>query len=238
MKELRNSDWVEAPELTEKFPMRTKTMPGLYANIAKALLSSVPAKVTLSAHIAKDKKVYTLQEYFNDLYNEVFASTIKGRKLSEGEKAMQKAIVAGVATPLVKAQTAGGITIDASLPSLVELQQNGMISPELLKNAGEQLQSIEREYGKGAVASFLRDLNAPKNQHVCGHCAQQEISFGEMRWPYTTSPNINDINETAAYQQMLLKKVHTLLKSKVASAPAADRAHYDFLLRQTSNAVK
>jgi len=238
MKELRNSSWIEAPELTEKFPLRLKTTPALYSLVAKNLISLIPENVTLSSHVATGKKVYTVQEYFNDLYNEVFASTINGRKLTDGEKTMQKAIVAAVAKPMVTAKNATKIAVNASLPSLEELQFLGLINPILVERLGGKLQEIESEYGKGAVATALRDVNGLVEKG-CGHaaCTHQTTDFGETRSAFTRKVVLDNINEMAAYQQAMLKKINILMKSKVVSAPTADRAYYDYLLTQTNNAL-
>lgn len=49
---------------------------------------------------------------------------------------------------------------------------------------------------------------------------------------------ITEINDIAVYQLALLEKINSLLKTKINSAPVADRAHYTYLYRQVSKALK
>ena len=52
-----------------------------------------PVNVTLSASVAEPGKAYTIKNYYDDLYAELFASCAGGKKLSAEEKTLQREIL-------------------------------------------------------------------------------------------------------------------------------------------------
>ena len=196
------------------------------ALVASNLLTTIPTNVTLSAHVAQEKNAYTIQEYFNDLYNEVFSSTLRDRKLTNEEKILQRSIVTAMAKPMIAEKNAQKITadpivtIEPSLPSLEELRFPGLIHPVLLDRFETQLEYLEEKFGKGAVASAL--------------LTEQ---FGESRFPFQKAVKVNDISEIDIYKQNMVDKINKLLKNKRTNAHADDKAHYEYLWRQTRNAL-
>ena len=226
LKELRSCDWINNPELTNKFPLHTKMSSKICALVASNLLTTIPTNVTLSAHVAQEKNAYTIQEYFNDLYNEVFSSTLRDRKLTNEEKILQRSIVTAMAKPMIAEKNAQKITadpivtIEPSLPSLEELRFLGLIHPVLLDRFETQLEYLEEKFGKGAVASAL--------------LTEQ---FGESRFPFQKAVKVNDISEIDIYKQNMVDKINKLLKNKRTNAHADDKAHYEYLWRQTRNAL-
>ena len=226
LKELRSCDWINNPQLTEKFPLHTKMSAKICSLVASNLLTTIPTNVTLSSHIAPEKTAYTIREYFDDLYNEVFFSTLQNRKLTDEEKILQRAIVTAMAKPMIAEKNAQKITsdpiisIETSLPSLEELRVLGLIHPALQDRFDAQLEYIEEKFGKGAVASAL--------------LTEQ---FGESRLPFQRTVDVNNISEINVYKQTMISKIDKLLKSKLNNAHVEDLAHYEYLWRQTRNAL-
>lgn len=226
LKELRSCNWINNPQLTEKFPLHTKMSAKICSLVASNLLTTIPTNVTLSSHIAPEKTAYTIREYFDDLYNEVFFSTLQNRKLTDEEKILQRAIVTAMAKPMIAEKNAQKITsdpiisIETSLPSLEELRFLGLIHPALQDRFDTQLEYIEEKFGKGAVASAL--------------LTEQ---FGESRLPFQRTVDVNNISEINVYKQTMISKIDKLLKSKLNNANVEDRAHYEYLWRQTRNAL-
>ncbi len=226
LKELRSCDWLNNSELTDKFPLHTKMSSKICNLVANNLLTTIPTNVTLSSHVAQEKTAYTIREYFDDLYNEVFSSTLQNRKLTDEEKILQRSIVTAVAKPMIAEKNAQKITsdpvvtIETSLPSLEELRFLGLIHPVLQDRFDTQLQYLEEKFGKGAIASAL--------------LTEQ---FGESRFPFQKTVKINDISEIDIYKQNMVSKIDKLLKSQLNNAHAEDRAHYEYLQRQTRNAL-
>ena len=99
MNELRNCEWLDDSELLNKFGVRIN-MSSKLAGLHQQLLGKTLEKVVLASHMAKNQNPYTLQEYMNDLYAELFASTIKGKRLTDTEKGLQRGIVTSLTQAL------------------------------------------------------------------------------------------------------------------------------------------
>ena len=91
--QLRSSSWINDPDVTSNLPLAAPQSNKICAQVAKALASTVPANVILASFVPGEDKPYTVNEYYNDLYNEVFASSIAGRKLTSEEKTLQREVL-------------------------------------------------------------------------------------------------------------------------------------------------
>lgn len=226
--QLRTCDWINQPSLTDKFALHVDYSTTLSLLIASNLTTTVPANVTLSAHVADAGAAYTPRNYYDDLYAEVFRTTLRGGKLTPEEKTLQRTIVQAMAKPMIAAQNATRLTSElpiqadhSTLPSYDELVFLGRITPEMVASCGEQLAQIEEQYGKGTVAAAL----------------DASTQFGETRYPLLRTLRTTTIDETESYSQAMIEKINTLMKSKMTSAAADDRAHYAYLWRMTRNAL-
>lgn len=195
MNELRNCKWIDDSELVTKFGVRIDIASKL-SGLHQLLLGKTAEKVTFAAHMAKDQNPYTLQEYMNDLYAELFVSTIRGRRLTDTEKGLQR----GVITTLTQAISGQG------------------------RSAGFTV-------GRGIVEDS-------ENHTPCSCGEIHTDAFGPTTRSVMYGYAITEINDIAVYQLALLEKINSLLKTKVDSAPAVDKAHYAYLYRQTSKALK
>lgn len=97
--QLRSCEWVDAREITSHLDLSVPVSNKICAAGARNLSTTIPAHVALSARYAGEK-AYSLEDYYNDLYAEVFAGSISGRKLSSGEKTLQRELVKAAATPV------------------------------------------------------------------------------------------------------------------------------------------
>lgn len=57
------------------------------------MASTVPENVVRAAAVAGAKNVYTVKDYYDDLYRELFASSIAGKRLTSEEKTLQRDIL-------------------------------------------------------------------------------------------------------------------------------------------------
>lgn len=231
--QLRGCSWINYPELTSRFALHTDISATLCSMIASHLVTTIPDHVTLASHIAAENP-YTIREYYDDLYNEVFRTTIRGGRLTAEERLLQRLVVTACAGPMIAARNAQKLTSDAplltdfsSLPSYEELLFEGRIPADIAERYGAELEAVEKRFGKGAVASALLS-----DEDCCGGC-----SFGESRAPYQSAIKTDNISETAPYSQAMTVRIHALMNSRRNSAPADDRAHYEYLWRMTGNAV-
>ena len=164
--ELLHSEWINAPQLSDKFDLDISASANIINRVSYSFLSTLATNVTLSSHVSKEKVPYSVREYYDDLYLKIFAPTIQGRKLTTTEKALQNAF-------LLSGFSAGGggsmaaLTNDSRfvpsemspLPSLDEIRAYGLDESGVSKIWYEQLQQIEARYGKGSVARALFDNN-------------------------------------------------------------------------------
>ena len=91
--QLRASSWLNEPSVTSKLPLSTPQSNKICAAVAKNLSSTVPANVMLASFVPGAGEAYTISEYYDDLYREIFASSIAGRRLTSEEKTLQREIL-------------------------------------------------------------------------------------------------------------------------------------------------
>ena len=107
--QLRSSSWINNADVTSNLPLAAPQSNKICAQVAKALASTVPANVILASAVPGEGKPYTVNDYYNDLYNEVFASSVAGRRLTSEEKTLQREVLTasskGVKSMLSKSLT-------------------------------------------------------------------------------------------------------------------------------------
>ena len=91
--QLRSSSWIDDPAVASNLPLAVPQSNKICAAVAKTLASTVPTNVMLASVVPGDAKPYTVKEYYDDLYAEVFASSIAGRKLTSEEKTLQREVL-------------------------------------------------------------------------------------------------------------------------------------------------
>ncbi len=91
--QLKSSSWLNEPSVTSNFPLATPASNKVCATVARTLAGTVPENVIRSSAVAGATDVYTVKDYYDDLYRELFASSIAGRKLSSEEKTLQREIL-------------------------------------------------------------------------------------------------------------------------------------------------
>ena len=218
LKELRNSSWIDRPELINKTKLAVYPSAKIIAAVSK-VIESKRAMVLLSSHVSQDKNLYTIGDYYDDLYAGVFAPTIQGKKLNQEEKLLQKNIfnrMGVTCTDYIKNTRA----IKSLHPSLEEMMAYNLFSKSFMDEMYRHLQEMEQESGLGTVARQLLP-----------------VQFGQAASPFQEEVEIGVIDETFGYNQAMLKRVVTLLKSKVGAANRDDRVHYESLISM-AEAVK
>ena len=218
LKELRNSSWIDRPELINKTKLAVYPSAKIIAAVSK-VIESKRAMVLLSSHVSQDKNLYTIGDYYDDLYAGVFAPTIQGKKLNQEEKLLQKNIfnrMGVTCTDYIKNTRA----IKSLHPSLEEMMAYNLFSKSFMDEMYRHLQEMEQESGLGTVARRLLP-----------------VQFGQAASPFQEEVEIGMIDETFGYNQAMLNRVVTLLKGKVGAANRDDRVHYESLISM-AEAVK
>lgn len=218
IRQLRNSDWLDEPSLTRKFPLGVKRSIAVKSNIGKKLLS-LNNRVLLSSHIS-DIKAYTQKDYYTDLYNGIFEPSIKNRKLTDGEKLLQRQTlneIVGVASKVVgknglKTSLSSDISVFA--PDVDDIVLYGLDNTGYVAENLSHLRKTEEEYGRGYVSTLL-----------------PPCEFGDKGdYAFQNEVKTDIIDESLAYSINFLTKAKRLFTSRLGSCTAADKPHYQAML--------
>ena len=224
--ELRNCSWIDNEELRSKFSAVDKYSISLQKNYLNVIMTFWPSRVRKASRLTEDSEAYTITELYNDLYAEAFRPTIQGKVLSEMDKDFQNALANGVKSITVEKKGLNLPTLTdegsdiSNYPSLDGLRWLGLVPSELLDRYSTLFEEVEKLGGQGAVARLLQ--------------SSSQFRYG------TSLLNIRNLdgNQNTEAKLAILKKINALAKSKMTTAPAADRAHYELLYRETHKALK
>ncbi len=217
IKQIRNSQWLNESSLDQNFfvPKYSLTL----QSAAIRMLLSIGDKVTLNAHLAKNP--YTIKDYYDDLYEGIWETTIQGKKLSDGDKLMQKLSISTILAATTKVLNGKNLTnniiepwVDLSVDDIIE---GGIDYTGTIRYFRTQLKHFEAENGKGLIASQLIFNNIYASSDPYGF--QKKV-------------NIESIDESLAYNILMLEKIQKLVQSRLNRAHPADKAHYTSILLQ------
>lgn len=90
--ELRTAGWIDAPEVSEKLRVGTPYSTRILKAFAPRLVDT--KRVSLGG--LRDPEGYTPREYLDDLYREVWATTLRGGSLSPEERTLQYEVVCAI----------------------------------------------------------------------------------------------------------------------------------------------
>lgn len=236
--ELRNCSWLDNRELAAKLPAAPRQSNRIQGLVLDAMFKELSAKVIYSSHLAQSQgqAAYTIKEFYEDLYTEAFRPALQGKQLSLMDRTFQKKLLQDISTvsagsgiPRKLFLTSANMSSESSsldlsnYPSLEELRFLGLYSNELLDHFYSLFEKMEQQYGEGIVAKMLSD-NTFRDENSKINILQAKVNGAE--------------NEKAEAQLSVLKKINALAKSKMTTAPAADRNHYELLYLQTQKALK
>lgn len=213
VKQLQNVDWLDNEAVLSKFGLTNSSLTGKYCSKLIEALLALPANVNVASQYAGS--TYTQADYFNDLYNAVFASTISGRKLNTMEKALQRALLKQISASMKSDAKARDLTnVYPYSVSLEEVFAYGLDESGLLTYFQDQLEQVERKEGTGSVMNSLR-----------------EQQFGDTYgYGFQKVVDAALYDETQTYSIEMFSKIEKLLKNRVVSAHKDDRAHYQAML--------
>ena len=162
----------------------------LQSAVIKYLLT-LPDNVMLVAHLSNNP--YTLRDFYDDLYAGVWEPTIRGRKLTDGDKLMQRMVVEAAVAIVGKSGGGQGGLVLSMMPGLSvdDLISVGADQSGLLRQYREQFKGCEAEYGEGVVSSLLAD----------------KIVRGADPYGWQGKLKVDNINENRGYNLLMLRKI-------------------------------
>ena len=182
---------------------------------------SLSSNVMMVSHLSDNP--YTLRDFYDDLYAGIWKPTIRGRKLTDGDKLMQRMVVESAVAIVGKSGSGQGGIVLGMMPSLSvdDLIAAGADGNGLLRRYREHFKACEAEYGTGIIASLLTD----------------RIIMGSDPYRWQGKLKVDNINEDRGYNLLMLRKIQRLLKNSVGGANVADKAHYEDMLLQINRAL-
>ena len=223
--QLQDCRWLNEPSL-DKNIFAPKYSLAIQSAIAKMMFAMVGPKVTLASHLAKNP--YTVRDYYNDLYEGIWEPTIQGKKLTDGEKMLQRMCVGYMLASVMSAlepQKRGlviGLDSDPLMAlSVDDLIESGIDRTGLVGRFADEMRAFEAEHGRGVIAGCMIENTLALTD-----------PYGWQR-----QVNVTNIDETLGYNVETLGKVMKLVSGKVLTANSADRAHYVGILAMLKKAL-
>lgn len=221
--QMREMDWINDTPIRYNYTLAVNPSMNLTRSMmGKMLSSSITGKVVLSAHLSNDP--YTLKDYTDDLYALVFENTIRGRKLTEGDKYMQRLLCSKIQAVVNPEMRTGmfGFTGDGE----ISLDQLRHFIPE--EEYAKILHDLGREYdyahGHGDMWCSCHGLS------YSGHGFGNDTPGGMQAAGYQPQVNVELVSEWNSMLVGMIPQMEPLLKTRAASGHADDRAHYRMLL--------
>lgn len=217
IRQVKACDWLDRPELKEKFDLRISSPTIVQQALVKELMKSYK-NVILSAHMATDP--YTLKMYFDDLYAGIWENTIKGGSLTEGDKMLQRLMIDQIKEVIAPDEKKGNFSFFQGgdyIPSVEELVAYRLDETGTLERHIDKAREIEMERGKGYVASQMEEFGK---------------SYG---WQYGV--RLTPIDRSKEYLYMSGSRIKLLLESQVNTPDPETRAHYRTMLFTLNKAL-
>ena len=218
IRQIRNNDWLDNREVCSKFGLHTKASATVNRAVA-GLLSQIYMNVTLSSYVA-EKNPYTVGEFFNDFYTGVWDSALNGRKLTSGDKLLQKAMVDMMSKSLTVIggnkfglTNASRISSDiAYAPSIREICLYGLDESGTIDRYARELEEIEAREGKEYMTE------------------QMKLSGFGYGYGWQNVVACDAIDESTTYYYDAALKIKALLEKRIPTANATDKVHYQAML--------
>ena len=205
--ELKRMEWLDNAPLLEKVTILGSPREAVREAVIQAVVNA-PAKKTLAVNAQLSKDPYTPEACYKDVSDFVWEPTVRNRRLTEDEMAIQREFLkAAAAKAGLKNYTAGGSTPNAFAAD---------------------------DAGWEAFSSFARPAplcSCAGCEHGIAADGDAVSGFGAPRFQYFTQKDISMIY----YNDIL--RIRNLLRGKAASASGETRMHYQYLLHNLDKAL-
>ncbi len=219
LKELKQLQWLDNPALLSKISILGSPQKAVREAIIKAVVNA-PTKRTLSVNAQLSKDPYTPEMCYREISDFVWEPTVRNRKLSEDEMAIQREflkVAAGKAG--LKNYTAGGSTPN----SFVAETTDTFNEPE------ENQEIVSNPFAPFCETKALCSCAACRNNYASENDAIS--GFGAPVFRYFTKKDLSMIY----YNDIV--RIRGLLRNKVSTASGETRMHYQYLLHNLNKAL-
>jgi hypothetical protein len=233
LNEYKNAEWIDNPLLKKKFPLQVDGSFVIRDRILKDIKGLI-SNVLLSAHHSSSP--YTVEEFTNDLYQSTWSSTLKGTKLTNGDKILQQSMVDFFCESLVDKPVAR-TNPQGYAPSVDEIIAYGLDGTGLVARYADVFRQYDAEHGYGTVAQAL-DIKQGSLLCHSEHHHSEDVHFGTPGYGWQGRVSVAAIDDSKAYLQDLAVKSRNLLRSRIAGASGNTRTHYLSLLVKLNTVLK
>ena len=223
LEQMRDIEWVDNKDFQSRMPIMGNYAQVLQDIALKAIFKRA-AFVAFGAKYTEEAIPYTAEEYFNDIYEFVFAPTREGKELSGAEKKLQMALLSELIS--VSGVESGKIGSGGNL---------GIHDSYRIAVPREILEKSRAAYGH--VGEFDMEMTRSRWQKQAEMRRTSAISPAEVQgFGWQVELPIMDYPMEPLYLSAL-KNTHTLLKSKAKTGSAANQRHYALLLHKVEQAL-
>lgn len=218
--QLKDMKWLDNAELIRDMPLMGSPAESIMASLVSVVVAA-PARVALSAALA-EKEAYTPEECRRDVYEFVWASTLKGRMPDALEMMLQREYVRSLSLSAGLKYTGTGAREEKKLVS------------------DEGLMPVPAFLGEHAARTAALTACGER----CGHdpfetfSAAHRVDTAPLLGYGSPRLNYYDPRNTEAGDYAALLKLRAMLRTKSASATGEARLHYELLLRNIEKALK
>ena len=216
--QLKDLAWLDNGELMRNLPLMGSPAESVAASLVTAVVAA-PARVAMSAALASGD-AYTPEECRKDVYDFVWAPTLRGRTPDKTEMMLQREYVRSLSLSAGLKYTGTGARETQSLAADGSL----LCVPEFLE---------AYEARTAALSGCCDCCDDPFESFSAAHRVDTRplAGYGSPRLSYF------DPRNTEAEDYAALLKLRTMLRSKSASARGEARMHYELLLRNIDKAM-
>ena len=225
--ELKDMEWLDSPDVVKNLEFD-----GSNARLLlKAFAGSLVTTKRLALGVYRDPKAYSPKEYLDDLYNMIWASTIRGKDPTESERILQTEIVNSLISdvnPVSGRKTMADMVLAKSRPAYS--CSCGGHAGLLDYRIREMIEGVsERKAMSMKTANFDRFSNEMEfQQNLNGRFGYDFIQY---------VANVSNDNNQHLLHQMLLK-IQNLMKENKNNGTYETRGHYAYLLSQIEGFLK
>lgn len=211
-RQIKDLEWLDNAELMQNIQIMGTPSKAFQTALAQAVIAA-PQKIAASQMMCHDEEIYTVSECMKDLYEFVWAPTMKGRSLTGLDMMLQREYIKNMfALAGLKYPGAGAV----NERSLAEDSNFAIPVPDFLKDYGTMMSrscSCSGCTGESAYASPVAGYSSPYTMFV-----GQPVFDAEFY----------------AYAM----KVKKLIEQKVASSAGETKLHYELMLRNIKKTLK
>ena len=205
LNQLRTNSWLEKKNILDKEEVLTEWKPKLERNVIACLFNSRNLQGIKDGYIFQPEDCFSLYDYMDYAYNEVFAATIAGRSLNDTERNIQNYAIT------------------------VFMAGSGL-QPATAKKSGKfAMGEIDEDY-----YDMMFDISAPAipcNHTECIHSAEGRDSFYRIVFGLPTLP----ASELNPVMIGYLKKALAMYRAKRYTGDKATRDFYEYQILRIDN---